>query len=118
MRRSDNMIKKQRFIAVTRLMHELGIPPHIMGYYYIRDAVLMVLEDKSCLTRFHAKLYPVLAETHNTVDKNVHRNIVTAIKKAWNGDNTILHEWFEYKPGNTEFIAALADMIRVEEVGA
>ena len=106
---------------VTTIMHQISIPAHVKGYQYIRDAILMVVEDVSLLGAVTKELYPGIAKKHNTASSRVERGIRHAIELAWvRGQTDTLKRIFGYsmnierqKPTNSEFIALLADKFRV-----
>lgn len=106
---------------VTTMMHQIGVPAHIKGYQYIRDAILMVVEDISLLGAVTKELYPGIAKKYNTASSRVERGIRHAIELAWErGQTDTLKRIFGYsmnierqKPTNSEFIALLADKFRV-----
>jgi len=106
---------------VTTVMHQIGIPAHVKGYQYIRDAILMVVEDVSLLGAVTKELYPSIAKKNDTAASRVERGIRHAIELAWERGNTdTLKQIFGYsvnierqKPTNSEFIAILADKFRV-----
>lgn len=108
-------------MEVTTMMHQLGIPAHVKGYQYIRDAILMVIEDVSLLGAVTKELYPAIAKKYNTAPSRVERGIRHAIELAWErGHMETLKRIFGYsmnierqKPTNSEFIALLADKLRV-----
>jgi len=108
-------------VEVTSMMHQLGIPAHVKGYQYIRDAILMVIEDVSLLGAVTKELYPAIAKKYNTAPSRVERGIRHAIELAWErGHMETLKRIFGYsmnierqKPTNSEFIALLADKLRV-----
>jgi two-component system response regulator (stage 0 sporulation protein A) len=108
-------------VEVTMLMHQIGIPAHVKGYQYIRDAILMVIEDVSLLGAVTKELYPGIAKKFNTASSRVERGIRHAIELAWErGQTDTLKRIFGYsmdierqKPTNSEFIALLADKFRV-----
>lgn len=108
-------------VEVTTMMHQLGIPAHVKGYQYIRDAILMVIEDVSLLGAVTKELYPAIAKKYNTAPSRVERGIRHAIELAWErGHMETLKRIFGYsmnierqKPTNSEFIALLADKLRV-----
>lgn len=108
-------------MEVTNMMHQLGIPAHVKGYQYIRDAILMVIEDVSLLGAVTKELYPAIAKKYNTAPSRVERGIRHAIELAWErGHMETLKRIFGYsmnierqKPTNSEFIALLADKLRV-----
>ena len=109
------------FSEVTAMMHQIGIPAHVKGYQYIRDAILMVVEDVSLLSAVTKELYPNIAKKNDTVSSRVERGIRHAIELAWvRGHTDTLKKIFGYsmnierqKPTNSEFIALLADKFRV-----
>lgn len=108
---------------VTDMIHEIGIPAHIKGYHYLRDAILMAIEDMDVLNAITKILYPTVAKKHQTTSSRVERAIRHAIEVAWGrGKIDILDELFGYtvsngkgKPTNSEFIALVADTIRLEQ---
>jgi len=108
-------------VEVTSMMHQLGIPAHVKGYQYIRDAILMVIDDVSLLGAVTKELYPAIAKKYNTAPSRVERGIRHAIELAWErGHMETLKRIFGYsmnierqKPTNSEFIALLADKLRV-----
>lgn len=108
---------------VTNMIHEIGIPAHIKGYHYLRDSIIMAVEDMDVLNAITKILYPTVAKKHQTTSSRVERAIRHAIEVAWNrGKIDILDELFGYtishgkgKPTNSEFIALVADTIRLEQ---
>jgi len=109
------------FGEVTTMMHQIGIPAHVKGYQYIRDAILMVVKDVSLLGAVTKELYCGIAKKHDTAPSSVERGIRHAIELAWvRGHTDTLKRIFGYsmnielqKPTNSEFIALLADKFRV-----
>lgn len=107
---------------VTNMIHEIGIPAHIKGYHYLRDAIIMSVEDMDVLNAITKILYPTVAKKHQTTASRVERAIRHAIEVAWSrGKLDTLDELFGYtvsngkgKPTNSEFIALIADTIRLE----
>ena len=107
---------------VTDMIHEIGIPAHIKGYHYLRDAIIMAIEDLDVLNAITKVLYPTVAKNHQTTASRVERAIRHAIEVAWSrGKLDTLDELFGYtvsngkgKPTNSEFIALIADTIRLE----
>lgn len=107
---------------VTDMIHEIGIPAHIKGYHYLRDAIIMAVEDMDVLNAITKILYPTVAKKHQTTASRVERAIRHAIEVAWSrGKLDVLDELFGYtvsngkgKPTNSEFIALVADTIRLE----
>ena len=107
---------------VTDMIHEIGIPAHIKGYHYLRDAIIMAVEDMDVLNAITKVLYPTVAKMHQTTASRVERAIRHAIEVAWSrGKLDTLDHLFGYtvstgkgKPTNSEFIALIADTIRLE----
>jgi len=107
---------------VTDMIHEIGIPAHIKGYHYLRDAIIMAIEDMDVLNAVTKVLYPTVAKKHQTTSSRVERAIRHAIEVAWSrGKLDTLDDLFGYtvsngkgKPTNSEFIALIADTIRLE----
>jgi two-component system response regulator (stage 0 sporulation protein A) len=107
---------------VTSMLHEIGIPAHIKGYHYLRDAIMMSVEDMDVLNAITKVLYPTVAKKYQTTSSRVERAIRHAIEVAWNrGKLDTLDELFGYtvstgkgKPTNSEFIALIADTIQLE----
>ena len=108
---------------VTNMIHEMGIPAHIKGYHYLRDAIMMAVEDMDVLNAITKILYPTVAKKYRTTSSRVERAIRHAIEVAWSrGKLDILDELFGYtvsngkgKPTNSEFIALVSDTIRLEK---
>ncbi len=120
-------------MVVTEIMHKLGVPAHIKGYMYLRSALMMAVEHMEVMNAVTKQLYPEIAKTHHTTPSRVERAIRHAIEIAWsrNGEGT-MQMLFGYhqmmpdskdtqeeltkrtKPTNSEFIALLADKIRLE----
>ena len=107
---------------VTRLLHEIGIPAHIKGYQYLRDAIAISVEEEDMLVSVTKVLYPTIAKKHNTTASRVERAIRHAIEVAWTrGRLDTIHELFGYtinngkgKPTNSECIARVSDKIRLD----
>lgn len=107
---------------VTDMIHEIGIPAHIKGYHYLRDAIIMAIEDMDVLNAITKVLYPTVAKKHRTTASRVERAIRHAIEVAWSrGKLDTLDMLFGYtvaggkgKPTNSEFVALIADTIRLE----
>lgn len=107
---------------VTNMLHEIGIPAHIKGYHYLRDSIIMAVEDMDVLNAITKVLYPTVAKKYQTTSSRVERAIRHAIEVAWNrGKLDTLDELFGYtvstgkgKPTNSEFIALIADTIQLE----
>lgn len=107
---------------VTDMIHEVGVPAHIKGYQYLRDAILMVIEDSEMLNSITKILYPTIAKRNQTTPSRVERAIRHAIEVAWSrGNMDTINALFSYtvstgkgKPTNSEFIALIADKIRLQ----
>ena len=109
-------------VAVTNIIHEMGVPAHIKGYHYLRDAILMVIGEINLLGAVTKELYPMIAQKYNTTPSRVERAIRHAIELAWDrGNIEMMTKFFGYtinlergKPTNSEFIAMVADKLRIE----
>lgn len=107
---------------ISVVLHEVGLPAHIKGYMYIRDAIVMVYEDISYLGAITKLLYPTLAKKYQTTSSRVERAIRHSIEVAWSRGNVdTISELFSYtisynksKPTNSEFIAMIADKLRLK----
>lgn len=117
------MLTKERLEEyVTDMLHEIGIPAHIKGYHYLRDSIIMAVEDMDVLNAITKILYPSVAKKHQTTASRVERAIRHAIEVAWGrGKPDTLEELFGYtisngkgKPTNSEFIALIADTIQLK----
>ncbi|MDI6604210.1 MAG: sporulation transcription factor Spo0A [Thermoanaerobacteraceae bacterium] len=106
---------------ITKVIHDVGIPAHIKGYSYLRDAITLVMDDIEYLNSVTKLLYPKIAEKYDTTPSRVERAIRHAIEVAWSrGKVDVLNELFAYtidekrgKPTNSEFIALIADKLRL-----
>ena len=109
-------------IAVTNIIHEMGVPAHIKGYQYLRDAIIMVVGEINLLGAVTKELYPMIAQRYQTTPSRVERAIRHAIELAWDRGNVeMMNKFFGYtinlergKPTNSEFIAMVADKLRIE----
>ena len=107
---------------VTDIIHEIGVPAHIKGYQYLRDAITISVEEEDMLVSVTKVLYPTIAEKHGTTSSRVERAIRHAIEVAWSrGQLEVIHDIFGYtvnsgkgKPTNSEFIALITDKIRLD----
>lgn len=107
---------------VTDMIHEIGVPAHIKGYQYLREAIMMSVEDVEMLGSITKVLYPTIAKNYQTTPSRVERAIRHAIEVAWSrGRMETLDALFGYtintgkgKPTNSEFIALIADKIRLQ----
>ncbi len=107
---------------VTEMIHEIGVPAHIKGYQYLREAIMMSVEDVEMLNSITKVLYPTIAKRFQTTPSRVERAIRHGIEVAWaRGRSETLEALFGYtisagkgKPTNSEFIALIADRIRLQ----
>ncbi len=108
-------------IVVTDIIHKIGVPAHIKGYHYLREAIMLSVHDVDMLDSITKALYPTVAKKFNTTSSRVERAIRHAIEIAWDrGDLDTLNTYFGYtinankgKPTNSEFIALITDKIRL-----
>lgn len=109
-------------VSITKMLHELGIPSHIKGYGYIREAVYIIFENPDVIGGITKELYPALATKFNTTVSRVERAIRHAIEVSWNrGNLDYMEELFGFsvdidraKPTNSEFIVTIADKLRLD----
>ena len=115
----EEYMKEHLETDITKMLHELGIPAHIKGYQYLRDAISMVVRDREMMEAVTKILYPEIAKKNDTSSSRVERAIRHAIEVAWGrGSLEVIDELFGYtistgkgKPTNSEFIALIADKI-------
>lgn len=115
-------LKNSIEIEVTNVMHDIGIPAHVKGHQYLRDAIMCVIKNSDEIIGVTKKLYPDIAKKYNTTATRVERSIRHAIEMAWDrGKTSTLQNVFGYtinlgkgKPTNSEFIALVADKLRLE----
>src|SRR5699024_9637488 len=118
---SERKEKENIETSITSMMHDIGVPAHIKGYLYLREAITMVYHDIELLGSITKILYPDIAKKFNTTASRVERAIRHAIEVAWNrGNIDTIMEIFGYtinvsksKPTNSEFIAMVADRLRL-----
>ena len=118
----ESYIERNLESDVTNIIHEIGVPAHIKGYQYLRDAIMMSVNDGEMLNSITKLLYPSIAKRHKTTPSRVERAIRHAIEVAWSrGKMDTIDELFGYtvnngkgKPTNSEFVALIADKIRLE----
>jgi len=109
-------------LSVTDIIHQIGVPAHIKGYHYLRDAIIMSVNDPDIINSVTKQLYPAVAKNFSTTSSRVERAIRHAIEVAWDrGDVDILNSYFGYtihntkgKPTNSEFIAMISDKLRLK----
>jgi len=121
---SDNRAKVPMDLEteITNIIHEVGVPAHIKGYMYLREAITMVVNDMELLSAVTKELYPSIAKKYNTTASRVERAIRHAIEVAWGrGQVDAINRLFGYtihgdkgKPTNSEFIAIIADKLRLK----
>lgn len=107
---------------VTEVIHEIGVPAHIKGYQYIREAIILTVKDMELINAVTKALYPMVAKKFATTSSRVERAIRHAIEVAWDrGDIEVLQKYFGYtvsnikgKPTNSEFIALISDRLRLQ----
>lgn len=115
------VVPKNLELEVTRIIHEIGVPAHVKGYQYLRAAIMLVTEEINYLGAVTKELYPTIAKTYDTTPSRVERAIRHAIELAWDrGDIDRINKLFGYtingekgKPTNSEFIAIVADKLRL-----
>lgn len=109
-------------MIVTKIFHQIGVPAHIKGYHYLREAIIMAIKNIDIINSVTKQLYPSVAKKYSTTSSRVERAIRHAIEVAWDrGDVDILNSYFGYtihnsrgKPTNSEFIAMIADKLRLQ----
>lgn len=122
MRRTEEYGERNLEADVTEIIHEIGVPAHIKGYQYLRDAIVMSVNDMDMLNSITKILYPTIAKKYQTTSSRVERAIRHAIEVAWSrGKMDTIDEMFGYtihngkgKPTNSEFIALITDRIRLQ----
>ena len=115
--------KNDVIYTISNLLHSLGMPSHIKGYQYIRESILMMYDNPDMVGGITKEIYPEIADKYDTTSSRVERAIRHAIEVSWNrGDYDLMEEIFgnsvDYdraKPTNSEFIATLADKLRVDK---
>ena len=123
-KRTINLFSNNLQKSISKLLHELGMPAHIKGYQYIREAISMVYDNPEIVGGITKELYPELAIRFDTTVSRVERAIRHAIEVSWNrGDWDLMEDVFGHsvdidkaKPTNSEFIVTLADKLRLEYV--
>ena len=115
-----NQVYKEKY--VTKIMLELGVPAHLKGYHYLREAILLSENDMEIVSSVTKLLYPEIAKKFRTTDQKVERAIRNAIEVSWMRGNTdMIEELFGYsanhgksRPTNSEYIARLADKVHLD----
>ncbi len=126
-RNSDMMMQTGRMsddieVRVTEILHQIGVPAHIKGYHYLRDAIIKAVNNPEIINAVTKQLYPSVAKRFETTSSRVERAIRHAIEVAWDrGDVDILNSYFGYtihnsrgKPTNSEFVAMISDNLRLQ----
>ena len=106
-------------VMITEILHQIGVPAHIKGYHYLREAILRTVKSPELINSVTKLLYPAVAKAYQTTASRVERAIRHAIEVAWDrGDLDVLNAYFGYtiqnsrgKPTNSEFIAMIADKL-------
>ncbi len=114
--------KENLELIVTDVIHQVGVPAHIKGYHYLRESIILSVNNKDMINSITKQLYPTVAKAFNTTSSRVERAIRHAIEVAWDrGDLDILNGFFGYtihngrgKPTNSEFIAMISDKLRLK----
>lgn len=109
-------------VVVSQIMHQIGVPAHIRGYQYLREAIILSVNDSEMISSVTKILYPTVAKTFKTTPSRVERAIRHAIEVAWDrGDVDVLSSYFGYtiqnergKPTNSEFIAMISDNLKLQ----
>ena len=110
-------------LTVTEILHQIGVPAHIKGYQFLRDAILLTMDEPDYINAVTKRLYPEIAKKNGTTASRVERAIRHAIEVAWDrGDVDTLNSYFGHtihnlrgKPTNSEFIAMIADKMRLDK---
>ncbi len=119
----DNVVSDPQLeMLITEIIHQIGVPAHIKGYHYLREAIMLSVKNSEIINSVTKLLYPTVAKKHNTTSSRVERAIRHAIEVAWDrGDLDVLNSYFGYtiqndrgKPTNSEFIAMISDKIRLQ----
>ncbi len=109
-------------VMITEIIHQIGVPAHIKGYHYLREAIILSVKNSDIVNSVTKLLYPTVAKTYHTTASRVERAIRHAIEVAWDrGDLDVLNSYFGYtiqndrgKPTNSEFIAMISDKLRLK----
>lgn len=112
-------------LQITDIIHKIGVPAHIKGYHYLRESIMLAVRDTEIINSVTKQLYPTVAKKFGTTSSRVERAIRHAIEVAWDrGDVDVLNSYFGYtihnlrgKPTNSEFIAMIADKLRLRTKG-
>lgn len=107
---------------MTEIIHQIGVPAHIKGYHYLREAIILAVNNPDIINSITKELYPTVAKRFHTTSSRVERAIRHGIEVAWDrGDVDVLNSYFGYtihvgrgKPTNSEFVAMIADKLRLK----
>ena len=119
----DNIVTDPELqLMVTEIIHQIGVPAHIKGYHYLREAIILSVKNSDIVNSVTKLLYPTVAKSYTTTASRVERAIRHAIEVAWDrGDIDVLNSYFGYtiqndrgKPTNSEFIAMISDKLRLK----
>ncbi len=119
----DNVVTDTQLeLMITDIIHQIGVPAHIKGYHYLREAIMLSIKNSDIINSVTKLLYPTVAKKHGTTASRVERAIRHAIEVAWDrGDIDVLNSYFGYtiqnergKPTNSEFIAMISDKLRLK----
>lgn len=118
----SNFQDKDLTVTISEIMHQIGVPAHIKGYQYLREAILLSVDDDEMINSVTKYLYPTVAKKFGTTPSRVERAIRHAIEVAWDrGDVDVLSSYFGYtiqnqrgKPTNSEFIAMISDRLKLK----
>ncbi len=110
-------------MQITEIMHQIGVPAHIKGYHYLRESIILSVQQPEIINSITKQLYPTVAKIYSTTSSRVERAIRHAIEVAWDrGDIDVLNSYFGYtihnergKPTNSEFVAMIADKLRLQK---
>ena len=120
---NNNVITDPKLeMMITEIIHQIGVPAHIKGYHYLREAIILSVKNSEIVNSVTKLLYPTVAKTYSTTASRVERAIRHAIEVAWDrGDIDVLNSYFGYtiqndrgKPTNSEFIAMISDKLRLK----
>ncbi len=120
--RNNAVTDTQLELMITDIIHQIGVPAHIKGYHYLREAIILSIKNSEIINSVTKLLYPTVAKKHGTTASRVERAIRHAIEVAWDrGDIDVLNSYFGYtiqnergKPTNSEFIAMISDKLRLK----
>lgn len=119
----DNVVTDTQLeVMITDIIHQIGVPAHIKGYHYLREAIILSIKNTDIINSVTKLLYPTVAKKHGTTASRVERAIRHAIEVAWDrGDIDVLNSYFGYtiqnergKPTNSEFVAMISDKLRLK----